>query len=225
MTAPLAQLESLLDYQFKNNELAQLALTHRSAAKSNNERLEFLGDALLDFIVGEALYHQHEEAPEGELSRQRAAMVNKAALAQIGRELRLGEFVRLGTGEAKSGGKKRDSILADTVEAVVAAVYLDGGIVACQQVVARITSGLQARLENDSESKDAKTRLQEYLQAQGRELPVYDVLATAGEAHAQTFHVACRINDLDIVTEGHGSSKRKAEQKAALTALRILENT
>lgn len=222
MPADLDTLQQRLSYRFANPQLAQQALTHRSAGRDNNERLEFLGDALLDFVIAEILYEQHPDAQEGELSRLRARMVNKSALAHIGRELDLGNLVRLSSGEAKSGGKQRDSILADTVEALIAAVYLDGGLGPCKSLVDRLTSALQTRYQQVADARDAKTRLQEFLQANGHDLPRYQVTGVAGEAHAQIFHVQCQCGMLAEPTAGSGRSKRKAEQEAAQLALQML---
>ena len=223
MGADLVQLQTTLDYQFKNSHLLKQALTHRSFGVDNNERLEFLGDALLDLIVGESLFNQHPGADEGNLSRLRSSIVNKSALAGIGREWNLGEHVLLGAGELKSGGRSRDSILADTVEAVVAAVYLDGGLAACRKLVDAWTLEF-VRNPEARQTKDAKTRLQEKMQASGHGLPDYQVLAIEGEAHAQSFLVECRVEGLERVHRGRGRSKRAAEQQAALETLRSLES-
>ena len=223
MGADLVQLQTTLDYQFKNSHLLRQALTHRSFGVDNNERLEFLGDALLDLIVGESLFNQHPGADEGNLSRLRSSIVNKSALAGIGREWNLGEHVLLGAGELKSGGRSRDSILADTVEAVVAAVYLDGGLAACRKLVDAWTLEF-VRNPEARQTKDAKTRLQEKMQASGHGLPDYQVLAIEGEAHAQSFLVECRVEGLERVHRGRGRSKRAAEQQAALETLRSLES-
>ena len=223
MGADLVQLQTTLAYQFKNTQLLKQALTHRSFGVDNNERLEFLGDALLDLIVGESLFNQHPGADEGNLSRLRSAIVNKSALAGIGREWNLGEHVLLGAGELKSGGRSRDSILADTVEAVVAAVYLDGGLAACRKLVDAWTLEF-VRNPEARQTKDAKTRLQEKMQASGHGLPDYQVLAIEGEAHAQSFLVECRVEGLERVHRGRGRSKRAAEQQAALETLRSLES-
>ena len=223
MGADLVQLQTTLAYQFNNAQLLQQALTHRSFGADNNERLEFLGDALLDLIVGESLFNQHPGADEGNLSRLRSSIVNKSALAGIGREWNLGEHVLLGAGELKSGGRSRDSILADTVEAVVAAVYLDGGLAACQKLVDVWTQEF-VRNPETRQTKDAKTRLQEKMQASGHGLPDYQVLAIEGEAHAQSFLVECRVEGLERVHQGRGRSKRAAEQQAALETLRSLES-
>ena len=223
MGADLVQLQNTLDYQFKNSHLLRQALTHRSFGVDNNERLEFLGDALLDLIVGESLFNQHPGADEGNLSRLRSSIVNKSALAGIGREWNLGEHMLLGAGELKSGGRSRDSILADTVEAVVAAVYLDGGLAACRKLVDTWTLEF-VRNPEARQTKDAKTRLQEKMQASGHGLPDYQVLAIEGEAHAQSFLVECRVEGLERVHRGRGRSKRAAEQQAALETLRSLES-
>jgi ribonuclease-3 len=223
MSADLVQLQTTLAYQFKNSQLLKQALTHRSFGADNNERLEFLGDALLDLIVGESLFNQHPGADEGNLSRLRSSIVNKSALAGIGREWNLGEHMLLGAGELKSGGRSRDSILADTVEAVVAAVYLDGGLAACRKLVDAWTLEF-VRNPEARQTKDAKTRLQEKMQASGYGLPDYQVLAIEGEAHAQSFLVECRVEGLERVHRGRGRSKRAAEQQAALETLKSLES-
>jgi len=223
MGADLVQLQTTLAYQFKNAQLLKQALTHRSFGAGNNERLEFLGDALLDLIIGESLFNQHPGADEGNLSRLRASIVNKSALAGIGREWNLGEHVLLGAGELKSGGRSRDSILADAVEAVVAAVYLDGGLAACRKLVDVWTMEF-VRNPETRQNKDAKTRLQEKMQASGHGVPDYQVLAIEGEAHAQSFLVECRVEGLEQVHQGRGRSKRAAEQQAALETLKALES-
>ena len=177
-----------LNYRFRDPALAQLALTHRSIGKPNNERLEFLGDALLGAIVAEMLYEVHPHASEGELSRLRAQLVNGQALAVVARELDLGDGLKLGPGELKSGGFRRDSILADAFEAMVAAVYLDGGFDACRETVRGLFAERIAALRRSS--KDAKTRLQEWLQAKGLPLPQYELVASHGEDHAKTFDIS-----------------------------------
>lgn len=212
-----------LAYSFRDPSLAQLALTHRSVGRPNNERLEFLGDALLGMLVAELLYAAHPQASEGELSRLRAQLVNGQALAELARELELGDGLRLGPGELKSGGFRRDSILADAFEALIAAVYLDGGFPACRDAVARLFGERVAALPRSS--KDAKTRLQEWLQARGLPLPHYELKDSYGEDHARTFDVRCAIAEpRAIEAEGRGSSRRAAEQDAAETVLqRLLE--
>lgn len=223
MASDQATLQTTLAYQFKNTQLLKLALTHRSFGADNNERLEFLGDALLDLIVGESLFNHHPAADEGSLSRMRSSIVNKSALAGIGRELNLGEHILLGSGELKSGGNSRDSILADTVEAIVAAVYLDGGLTECKKLVDAWTREF-VREPETRKIKDAKTRLQEKMQASGHGLPKYQVLAIEGDAHDQSFLVECRVEGSERVYQGRGSSKRAAEQQAALETLKSLES-
>ncbi|MDW2981527.1 MAG: ribonuclease III [Rhodanobacter sp.] len=212
-----------LNYRFRDPALAQLALTHRSVGKPNNERLEFLGDALLGAIVAEMLYEAHPKASEGELSRLRAQLVNGQALAVVARELALGDGLKLGPGELKSGGFRRDSILADAFEAMVAAVYLDGGFDACREVVRGLFDERIAALRRSS--KDAKTRLQEWLQAAGLPLPQYELVASHGEDHAKTFDVSCTISEpMTFTAQAHGGNRRAAEQDAAELVLhRLLE--
>ena len=201
-------------YRFRDAGLATLALTHRSVGKPNNERLEFLGDALLGAFVAEMLYVAHPKASEGELSRLRAQLVNGDALAVIARELELGDGLKLGPGELKSGGFRRDSILADAFEATLAAVFLDGGLEACRDVVRQLFADRIAALHRSS--KDAKTRLQEWLQGKGCGLPHYELVATRGEDHAKTFEVRCTVAEPAACSaEASASSRRHAEQDAA----------
>jgi len=208
-------------HSFRNPDLAHLALTHRSAGKPNNERLEFLGDALLGVMVAELLFEAHPNASEGELSRLRAQLVNGQALAVIARELELGDRLKLGPGELKSGGFRRDSILADAFEALIAAVYLDDGYDACRQVVRRLFTPRVAEIKRSS--KDAKTRLQEWLQGRGLALPVYELIDSYGEDHAKIFDVSCAIEEPEpIRVDGRGGSRRSAEQDAAEAVLRRL---
>ena len=210
-----------LAYHFRDASLAALALTHRSAGKPNNERMEFLGDALLGAIVAEMLYETHPKATEGEMSRLRAQLVNGQALADVARDLELGDQLKLGSGELKSGGFRRDSILADAFEALVAAVYLDGGFDACRTAVRTLFAHRVAALPRSS--KDAKTRLQEWLQGEGWPLPQYELVGTEGEDHARTFEVNCVVVEpLAITAAGRGSSRRLAEQDAAETVLNRL---
>jgi ribonuclease III len=212
-----------LPYHFCDASLAALALTHRSAGKPNNERMEFLGDALLGAIVAEMLYETHPKATEGEMSRLRAQLVNGQALAVIARELELGDRLKLGSGELKSGGFRRDSILADAFEALMAAVYLDGGFDACRNTIRALFTDRIAALPRSS--KDAKTRLQEWLQAQGLPLPQYELVGTEGEDHARIFDVNCLVSEPQAITAtGRGSSRRLAEQDAAEMVMnRLLE--
>ena len=212
-----------LAYCFRDPSFAELALTHRSVGRPNNERLEFLGDALLGAVIAEMLFEAHPNASEGELSRLRAQLVNGQALAVIARELELGDRLRLGPGELKSGGFRRDSILADAFEAMIAAVYLDGGFEACRETVRELFGERIAALPRSS--KDAKTRLQEHLQAGGWPLPRYELIASHGDDHAKSFDVRCLIAEpLPLDAEASGSSRRAAEQDAAESVLaRLLE--
>ena len=214
-----------LNYRFRDPALAQLALTHRSIGKPNNERLEFLGDALLGAVIAEMLYEAHPKASEGELSRLRAQLVNGQALAALARELELGDRLKLGPGELKSGGFRRDSILADAFEALVAAVYLDGGFDACREVVRSLFDERIALLRRSS--KDAKTRLQEWLQSGGWPLPQYELIASHGDDHAKTFDVSCTVGEpRPLTAEARGGSRRAAEQDAAESVLnQLLESS
>lgn len=210
-----------LPYHFRDPALAALALTHRSAGKPNNERMEFLGDALLGAIIAEMLYETHPKAAEGDMSRLRAQLVNGQALAVVARDLELGDQLKLGSGELKSGGCRRDSILADAFEALVAAIYLDGGFDACRTTVRILFADRIAALPHAS--KDAKTRLQEWLQAQGLPLPQYELVATEGEEHARIFEVHCIVSQpMTVMESGRGSSRRLAEQDAAEVVLNRL---
>jgi ribonuclease-3 len=199
------------------------ALTHRSAQGANNERLEYLGDAVLSFVVAEMLFHAHPGATEGELSRYRASLVSGETLGALALELGLGEHIRLGEGELKSGGFRRASILADALEAVIGAVYLDLGIEAARDAVERLLADRLAVLPSAAELKDPKTRLQERLQASGIPLPAYEVAEVSGEPHAQRFVVRCRVESLGLLAEAEGTSRRRAEQEAASRLLERLE--
>ena len=217
--ADIARLQQALGYQFRDSSLLQLALTHRSVGGRNNERLEFLGDSILNHIIAEALYHRFPETREGEMSRMRAMLVKGDTLAEVAEELGLAQYLVLGSGERTSGGRRRASIRADAVEAVIGAMLLDGGQEACRACVLRWFEARLDGLNAGATSKDAKTRLQEYLQARGMALPTYKELGVEGEAHAYTFHVACHLESPALATEGRGSSRRKAEQAAASEAL------
>lgn len=218
----LHKLQIRLGHRFQDPALLSLALRHRSMAGGNNERLEFLGDSVLNHIVAEALYHQFPRASEGQLSRLRARLVKGETLAEIGSELALGEVLVLGPGERKSGGHRRGSILADAVEALAGAILLDGGMQACRDCVRGWFAERLRSLTSDAADKDAKTRLQEWLQGRGKALPDYELLAVDGADHRQQFRVCCRLSDLDLSFEGQGSSRRRAEQRAAATALEAL---
>ena len=210
---------------FADPALLQQALTHRSAGSPNNERLEFLGDALVNQFVAEALYRHWPKADEGALTRARAELVRESALAGIARTLNIGEQLVLGPGEMKTGGHRRDSILADALEALVAAIHLDSDFATCRAVVLPWFAPLIDALPPPNKvGKDAKTRLQEWLQARGKPLPVYAVLFEGGEDHARVFRASCMIGEPAISTEGEGSSRRAAEQQAADAALRIIES-
>jgi ribonuclease III len=191
------------------------ALTHRSASGRNNERLEFLGDAVLNLVIAQHLYLAFPEASEGDLSRLRARVVSAEPLAEVAAAIGLGDELQLGSGELKTGGFRRQSILADALEAVCGAVFLDGGLEAAQGVIHRLFDARIAVLPAPETLKDAKTRLQEYLQSRGYALPRYTVDRIEGEAHAQTFHVTCDVPDLGRRSQGSGSSRRRAEQEAA----------
>lgn len=221
----LARLQQQLDYRFNNPDLLQQALTHRSAGARNNERLEFLGDAFLGMRVAERLYQQHPEADEGSLSRMRAHLVKRETLAKVGRELSLGDWLQLGPGELRTGGHSRTSTLADAVEAIIAAVYLDGGVGAAEDLVDRLLASRLAGASPARHGKDPKTRLQEWLQGRRYALPSYTVLAVSGDAHDQSFQVACELPDLELRSEGVGGSRRKAEQQAANHMLEQLGET
>jgi len=212
-----------LAYHFADAELRERALTHRSVGAGNNERLEFFGDALVNLIVAELLFDEFPKAAEGELTRLRARLVSEPALAAIARELELGDALHLGPGELKSGGFRRDSILADAFEALVAAVYLDGGWSACREVVRKLVAPRLAEAAA-MDDKDAKTRLQEWLQSRGEPLPSYELVATTGADHARIFDVECRIESRDLRAEGRGSSRRAAEQAAATAVLALLQS-
>jgi len=216
-------LEARLDYAFQNTELARAAVTHRSAGGRNNERLEFLGDAVLGLVIADALYRQLGALAEGDLSRLRASLVNRDTLAELGQELVLGELLLLGPGERKSGGFRRKSILADAIEALLGAVYLDGGYDAARGLVLRLFAGRLQNLPDPEQLKDAKTRLQEYLQGRGLALPVYEMLEVRGKAHEQLFVVGCEIAALGITTQGVGRSRRLAEQQAAEQGLQAAQ--
>lgn len=211
-----------LGHQFQQPELLDQALTHRSFGGQHNERLEFLGDAVLGLIIGEALYRRFPALREGELSRLRALLVREQTLAELANEMAMGACLRLGGGELKSGGFRRDSILADALEAVIGALYLETGLATTSE---RVLGWYRSRLDSLTPAtavKDAKTRLQEWLQAKSLAVPRYEVTATEGAEHNQLFHVICHIDALSTQTRGSGNSRRKAEQQAAEQALKSL---
>lgn len=215
-------LDEALQYRFDDSRLLAQALTHRSAASLNNERLEFLGDAVLDFVISEAIFRVREEANEGDLSRLRASLVKDTTLAQIAGELGLGEHLILGSGERKTGGHRRASILADALEAIFGAVYLDAGFAAAKEMIERVFALRLEALPDASELRDPKTRLQEWLQARKLALPLYELTNVTGKDHRQQFEVSCTVTELSQTTVGSASSRRKAEQQAARHMLQIL---
>lgn len=222
MNNPLTKLSQRIGYEFNDISFLELALTHRSKGGKNNERLEFLGDSIVNFVVAEALFEKFPQAKEGKLSRLRAGLVRGTTLAELARDFDLGEFLLLGSGELKSGGFNRESILADAVEAIIGAIYLDSGL---DTVRERILTWYGKRLDDlqlDDVVKDAKTRLQEYLQKNQSRLPKYEVMEITGQAHDQNFKVSCWVETLPEVTIGLGSSRRLAEQSAAQKALNAL---
>lgn len=221
MSPPVSLLCASLGYRFQQPELLEAALTHRSASARNNERLEFLGDALLSMVIAEYLFEHYAKASEGELSRLRASLVKGETLAELARGLKLGDWLRLGAGELKSGGFRRESILSDTLEAIFGAVYLDDGLPPCRQLILHLYQNYLTRLASASELKDPKTRLQEYLQARQQTLPAYNVLEVRGEPHAQSFLVECVAADARAVATG--ASRRKAEQEAARQLLEKIQ--
>ena len=220
--ALLAWVEHSFGYVFATPALCQTAMTHRSAGSDHNERLEFLGDSILNCSVARMLYDAHRQVDEGALSRLRATLVSGETLAQIAGELGLGEHLRLGQGELKTGGFRRASILADALEAILGAIFLDSGFDAAAAAVTRIMASRISELPAADTLKDPKTRLQEALQAHGLALPVYTLTAVTGDAHAQTFTVSCEVPVLEVSAVGEGASRRRAEQWAATKLLELL---
>ncbi|WP_225763275.1 ribonuclease III [Stenotrophomonas sp. Marseille-Q4652] len=225
MVTKTFQRGDLIGHPFRDQGLLAQALTHRSAGAPHNERLEFLGDSIVNMLVAQALYQRWPKADEGALTRARASLVCEGALATIARTLKLGERLTMGPGEMKSGGHRRDSILADALEAVVAAIYLDAGFEACRAVVLPwFEASLQALPATGKPEKDPKTRLQEWLQARQKGLPVYELVSETGDDHAKLFRVRCSVADPAVTTEGEGTSRRLAEQQAAATAIERLDS-
>jgi ribonuclease III len=218
----LTQLESNLDYRFKDTKLLLQALSHRSTGSNNNERLEFLGDSLLNAVISIQLYDKYPQLEEGALTRMRASLVNQGALAAVARDLVLGEFLLLGSGELKTGGQRRASILADTLEAVLGAIYIDGGYESVRTVIIKQfdTRLVTSILRNTP--KDNKTQLQELLQARDLPLPKYNVETVTGEAHQQVFKVSCSVDSLGVSAYGVAGNRRAAEQEAARCVLELL---
>lgn len=221
--ASLSALETALGYRFTDRSLLDQALTHRSHSAHHNERLEFLGDSILNFVVASLLFSRFTSVDEGDLSRSRASLVKQAALADIALKLSLSQYLRMGEGELKSGGFRRPSILSDALEAVFAAVFLDGGYPAAYDVIARQYEPIMVDVNPATLGKDPKTLLQEVLQARKLNLPLYTVVATYGAAHNQSFQVECEVPKLDIKVSASGSSRRAAEQSAAAMAIDAIE--
>jgi ribonuclease III len=219
----LQSLQDRLQHQFSNPLLLQQALTHRSYSADHNERLEFLGDSVLNLSVAHLLYERLDRLPEGDLSRVRANLVKQETLHQLAIELGLSGILRLGEGELRSGGQKRPSILADALEALLGAVYLDAGYQAANALVQRLFSKLDIKPEMKAVGKDPKTELQEWLQARKFQLPIYRVVGTLGAAHKQTFDVECEVIELHLCERGIGHSRRSGEQAAAAAMLQVLK--
>ena len=224
MATKQIHIKERIGHRFADPSLLAQALRHRSAGVPHNERLEFLGDSIVNLLVAQALYQRWPKADEGALTRARASLVCEPALATIARQLELGPRLVLGSGELKSGGFRRDSILADALEAVVAAIYLDAGFEGCRAVVLPwFEASIAALPATGKPEKDPKTRLQEWLQARQKALPHYELISETGDDHAKHFHVRCTLVEPAVATEGEGSSRRLAEQQAAAAALEQLE--
>ena len=214
----MTKLKTLLGSEFLASSHFKRAMTHRSASGKHNERMEFLGDSVLGLVISDALYERLPEASEGYLSRLRASLVNESVLAELSTELQLGELLNLGTGEVRSGGVNRKSILADALEALIASVYLDQGVKAATTFVLALFESRLKNLPQEDELKDPKSRLQEYLQSRGHNVPEYRLVSATGDAHRQTFTAECKISSLNIITQGVSSSRRRAEQISAASA-------
>ena len=219
----LASLQSRLQHQFSDPSLLQRAVTHRSFSAEHNERLEFLGDSVLNLAISTLLYRRLQAQSEGDLSRVRANLVKEGTLHQLAKDLRLEQVLHLGEGEARSGGHQRPSILADALEAVIGAVYLDAGYAVAEALVLRLYEAVEINPQMQAAAKDAKTALQEWLQGRKMQLPQYRVVGTAGVAHRQTFEVECAIAELALAQRGSGTSRRAAEQSAAAAMLATLK--
>ena len=212
-----------LNYTFQKPKLLQIALTHRSKGGEHNERLEFLGDGVVNFVIAEILYQQFPKATEGELSRFRASLVNRDTLAKLAKEFNLGNYLLLGPGEMRSGGNERNSILSCTMEAIIGAIYLDGGFLAVREKIVEWYEPWLQSLSSAADHKDPKTLLQERLQRDRLSLPLYTVESIAGEAHQQIFTIGCQVTGLSTKTIGKGTSRRRAEQEAAQAMLQALK--
>ncbi len=215
-------LYNTLHYRFQDASLLVQALTHRSATGQNNERLEFLGDAVLDFVISEALFAARPDASEGDLSKLRSSLVKDSSLARLAADIDLGRHLVLGGGELKSGGHRRASILADALEALFGAVFLDSGIQPARKIIEQVFAARLTELPDAADLRDPKTRLQEWLQSRGMALPLYEVASVSGEAHRQRFEVTCTVAETGSATQGESTTRRKAEQKAARAMLAIL---
>jgi ribonuclease-3 len=214
-------LDKTLHYRFQDASLLIQALTHRSASGTNNERLEFLGDAVLDFVISEAVFKRRPDADEGDLSKLRASLVKDTSLAKLAADLGIGEHLVLGSGERKTGGHRRESILADALEAIFGAVFLDSGFAAAAEIIERVFAQRLEDLPDAEDLRDAKTQLQEWLQARKLSLPDYELVSVTGKAHQQRFSVSCTVSELSQTTEGESTTRRKAEQQAARRMLAI----
>lgn len=214
----MTKLKNLLGSEFLSSSHFKRAMTHRSASGRHNERMEFLGDSVLGLVISDELYQRLPEASEGYLSRLRASLVNESVLAELSAELQLGKLLNLGAGEVRSGGVNRKSILADALEALIASVYLDKGIKAATTFVLALYESQLNALPQEDELKDPKSRLQEYLQSKGLNIPEYRLVSATGDAHRQTFTAECKIASLNIITQGVSSSRRRAEQISAASA-------
>lgn len=217
------ELEKLLGYHFKDKNLLQIALTHRSSGSVHNERLEFLGDSIVNFVIAEILFKQFTNASEGELSRWRASLVNRATLAELARTFSMSQFLILGQGELRSGGRERESILSCAMEAIIGAIYLDQDIKACYERILEWFQPWLSTLRHASSHKDPKSQLQEYLQQRRLALPEYQVEKLMGEAHQQVFFVRCEIKAFALTVVGQGTSRKRAEQEAATLMLNAIQ--
>jgi len=222
LESPELKLSNKLNYQFSDMSLLAEAITHRSKQSHNNERLEFLGDSVLGYVISSELFRRYPDALEGNLTRGRASLVKGETLAELALDLQLGDYLQLGPGELKSGGFRRKSILADAMEAIIGAIYLDGGLEAARQYILSMFKDKLAALTLENVSKDPKTQLQEYLQGIKKPLPVYEVVATTGVDHDQTFEVRCKVSGISKSVKGTGRSRRKAEQESAKKMLSLL---
>lgn len=220
----LDKLQEKLNYEFNESTLLKIALTHRSAGNPNNERLEFLGDAILGAIIAIELCQKFPEGNEGQMTRLRSSLVKKQTLAKLGQDLDLGPYLKLGEGEMKTAGWRRASILENTLEAIIGAVYLDSSFDRCQSFVQNIFQDLLKNISLDDIQKDPKTNLQEYLQSRKMEVPVYEILSSTGKSHEQVFTVSCSCETLPAPVQAQGASRRKAEQAAAQQVLEIINS-